>query len=103
MKVEEIAIRQEVRQLLNEAGINKNTLKDMIKQILQEEIAKAAKQSSHEMDVEGLIKNTVRNESGTIVRNLLRDEIRSHVNDLFHHMTISVDVTDKEGTSSITK
>ena len=31
MNVEQIAIRQEVRQMLNEAGINKNTLKDMVK------------------------------------------------------------------------
>lgn len=38
MTVEQIAIRQEVRQMLNEAGINKNTLKDMVKEVLQEEL-----------------------------------------------------------------
>ena len=41
MTVERIAIRQEVRQMLNEAGINKNTLKDMVKEVLQEELKRA--------------------------------------------------------------
>lgn len=41
MTVEQIAIRQEVRQMLNEAGINKNTLKDMVKEVLQEELKRA--------------------------------------------------------------
>ena len=36
MTVEQIAVRQEVRQMLNEAGINKNTLKSMVKEVLQE-------------------------------------------------------------------
>lgn len=38
MTVEQIAIRQEVRQMLNEAGINKNTLKDMVKEVLKKNL-----------------------------------------------------------------
>lgn len=48
MKVEEIAIRQEVRQMLSEAGINKNTMKEMVKDVLHEELEKAIKQSLNE-------------------------------------------------------
>lgn len=33
MRVEEIALRQEIRQMLNEAGINKNTLRDMAEKL----------------------------------------------------------------------
>lgn len=29
MRVEEIALRQEIRQMLNEAGINRETLREM--------------------------------------------------------------------------
>lgn len=29
MKVEEIALRHEIRQMMNEAGINKNVIRDM--------------------------------------------------------------------------
>ena len=41
MRVEEIALRSEIRQMLNEAGFNKNTLKDLVKEVLREEIEKA--------------------------------------------------------------
>ena len=40
MRVEEIAVRQEVRQMLSEAGINRNTLREMTQEILREEIKK---------------------------------------------------------------
>ena len=52
MTVEQIAIRQEIRQLLNEAGINKNTMKDMVKEVIDEELSKAVKQVMHEMDLD---------------------------------------------------
>lgn len=29
MRVEEIALRQEIRQMMNEAGLNKNTIREM--------------------------------------------------------------------------
>ena len=35
MIVEQIASRQEVRQMLTEAGINKNTMKEMVKEVLE--------------------------------------------------------------------
>ena len=35
MRVEEIAVRQEVRQMLSEAGLNRNTLREMTQQILR--------------------------------------------------------------------
>ena len=41
MKVEEIALRHEIRQMLNEAGYNKNTLKQLVKDVLREELEKA--------------------------------------------------------------
>ena len=43
MRVEEIAVRQEVRQMLSEAGLNRNTLREMTQQILREEIKKQVK------------------------------------------------------------
>jgi len=45
MRVEEIALRSEIRQMLNEAGFNKNTLKDLVKEVLEEELNKAIKQA----------------------------------------------------------
>ena len=59
MTVEQIAIRQEVRQMLNEAGINKNTLKDMVKEVLQEELKRAIFQALHETNTSDAISNKI--------------------------------------------
>lgn len=103
MRVEEIAIRQEVRQMLNEAGINKNSLKDMVKQVLMEELSKACKQAINENNVDSAIARKINDNFEKIVREATRDEIRSRVNGIFNRMIISVDITDKDGKSSITK
>lgn len=36
MRVEEIALRQEIRQMMNEAGLNKNTIREMAQKLLEE-------------------------------------------------------------------
>lgn len=101
MKVEEIAIRQEVRQMLNEAGINKNTLKDMVKEVLMEEVSKATKQAINETDIDSYVQQRTRASFDEIVKNMLRDEIKMQVRSTFSGMRISVDITDNKGTSSI--
>lgn len=103
MNVEQIAIRQEVRQMLNEAGINKNTLKDMVKDVLQEEVSKACKQAVNESDVDGAIARKINDSFGKVVREATRDEIRERVYGIFGRMTISVDITDKDGQSVVTR
>lgn len=64
MNIEQIAIRQEIRQMLNEAGINKNTLKDMVKEVLQEEVSKACKQAVNESDVDRAIARKIMEKLG---------------------------------------
>lgn len=48
MNVVEISLRQEIRQMMNEAGVNKNNLKEMVKEVLQEEVEKAIHQAINE-------------------------------------------------------
>lgn len=103
MNVEQIAIRQEVRQMLNEAGINKNTLKDMVKDVLQEEVSKACKQAVNESDVDSAIARKINDSFEKIVREATRDEIRKRVHGIFDRMTISIDITDKDGQSVVTR
>ena len=43
MRVEEIALRQEIRQMLNEAGINRETLREMTQNAIKEEVDKQVK------------------------------------------------------------
>ena len=62
MRVEEIALRQEIRQMLNEAGINKNTLRDMAEKVMREEdMMRAAikKEISEAVDIKISVKATI--------------------------------------------
>lgn len=102
MRVEEIAVRKEVRQMLNEAGINKNTLKNMVKEVLYEEISKACKQAVNESNINDAIARRINDNFGKIVRETTRDEIRGRVHGIFDKMKISVDITDKDGQSVVT-
>lgn len=101
MKVEEIALRHEIRQMLNEAGYNKNTLKQLVKDVLREELEKAIKQAMNESDMEGYIK---RNIHGIIVEKtetVLKDKISSAiVGDWFHRMKVDVNI---EGADNLYK
>jgi hypothetical protein len=103
MTVEQIAVRQEVRQMLNEAGINKNTLKELVKEVLQEEIQKACVQAMHEKDIDTMVHNAMNNDFNRVVRDTTKEVIRERCTSIFHRMTISVDITDENGTSSITR
>lgn len=97
MRVEEIAIRQEARQMLNEAGINQNTLKDMVKEILNEKLDKAIYQALHEKDVDGAIGYKIDCCIQKKVNDIVREEIRRKISSIFDHMTVCVDITDEEG------
>ena len=103
MRVEEIAIRQEIRQMLCEAGINKNTLKNMVKEVLCEELNKACKQAMNETDIDTLVRNKVDYSFQRSVQDMFKSEIRDRVSGVFNRMKISIDITDENGTSSITR
>lgn len=100
MRVEEIALRTEIRQMLNEAGFNKNTLKDEVKSVLREEIKKAVGQAINETDFNSYVKGEVDKIIRDATKSHLQDTItRQMVGDWFHKMKVSVDIVDKDGQS----
>lgn len=101
MTVEQIAIRQEVRQMLNEAGINKNTLKEMVSQVISEEIQKACLQVMNERDMETMIARRMDNSFTNTVQDIVIRQVRDEVSKRFRSMSVTVDVRDENGTSSI--
>ena len=103
MTVEQIAIRQEIRQMLGEAGINKSTLKEMVKSVLAEEIEKACKQAFHEKDMDGIISQKINGQFAKIIKDATKESIRERTTSIFNRMIISVDITDENGTSSISR
>ena len=98
MRVEEIALRSEIRQMLNEAGYNKETLKSLVKEVLHEEINKATRQAVNESNFEDYIKSIAKSVVSKTTENYLRETItRQIVGDWFHKMEVSVDIKDAVG------
>lgn len=100
MRVEEMALRSEIRQMLNEAGFNKNTLKEEVKSVLKEEIKKAVRQAINETDFNGYVKREANNIIRDATKSHLQDTItRQMIGDWLYKMKVSIDITDKVGES----
>lgn len=98
MRVEEICLRQEIRQMLNEAGINKNTLKEMVKDVLKEEVEKACTQGINESNFEGYIRKKMNDELGQLTRKIIRESIVDRVvKKYFDRMHVTVEIKDEDG------
>lgn len=81
MRVEEIALRQEIRQMLNEAGINKNTLFEMAKEVMQEEIAKQVKNAIKTINITNIVDRRINSyEFKDMLKEAVRKEISEAVN-----------------------
>lgn len=78
MRVEEIALRQEIRQMLSEVGLNKNTMYEMAKEVLLEEIEKQVKNVLNQNNVNGILRSKI---SSYELRELLREAIKREVKD----------------------
>ena len=95
MRVEEIALRSEIRQMLNEAGFNKNTLKDLVKEVLQEELNRAIKQAVEETncDVVGYTKRNIDSIINKTTEKVVREKITDAiVGSYFKRMTVDVHI-----------
>ena len=97
MTAEQIALRQEVRQLLNEAGINKTTLKDIVREVIDEELAKAVRQVMHEMNLTGVINQATNGNIQKVVREEIKMAIDKRVNGYFNKINVSVDILNSDG------
>lgn len=95
MKVEEIALRSEIRQMLNEAGFNRNSLKDLVKEVLKEELNKAIKQAIAETncDVMEYIKKNVDSIINKATEKVVREKITDTVvGNYFRRMRVDVSI-----------
>lgn len=86
MRVEEIALRQELRQMLNEAGINKNSLQEMAKEVMQEEIAKQVKNAINQSNINGIVYHKINSYE---LKDMMREAIRKEISEA---VEITIDV-----------
>lgn len=86
MRAEEIALRQELRQMLNEAGINKNSLQEMAKEVMQEEIAKQVKNTINQSNINGIVYRKINSYE---LKDMMREAIRKEISEA---VEITIDV-----------
>lgn len=55
MRIEEIALRQEARQMLAESGLNKETLKELVLKDLEDKVLQAIEKKTKEVDWDEMI------------------------------------------------
>ena len=97
MRVEEIVLRSEIRQMLNEAGINRETLKEMVKESINDIVKNQVNQVLMERRDEDLSETVSRyldSNMRTIVRNSAESEIKNKLRCM--NFSVNVNVTDKE-------
>lgn len=100
MTIEEIAIRREIRQILNEAGINKESLKEMAKELLSEELTKATKRALSETNVNYEVRKVV---TSYEMRDTIKYAVKEALRDWINGMDIKMEISDKENDQSIEK
>ena len=97
MRVEEIALRHEIRQMLNEAGFNQNTIQGLVKEVLKEELTKAINQTMNESNIEGYITKNIDSIIATTTKKILENKITDQVvGNWFHRMKVNVEITGEE-------
>lgn len=95
MRVEEMALRSEMRQMLNEAGFNKNTLKNLVKEVLEEELRKAIKQAVEETncDIVGYTKKNIDSIINKTTEKVVKEKITDAVvGNYFKRMKVDVSI-----------
>ncbi len=95
MKAEEMALRSEIRQMLNEAGFNRNTIKSMVKESIDDIVKNQVNQvlmERREQDLETVV-------ADYLDRNLHREiskRVESVIKDKLRWMNFDVNVNIEE-------
>lgn len=96
MRVEEMALRSEIRQMLNEAGLNRETIKQMVKETIEDVIKNQVNQvlmERRDEDLSKVVTNYLDNNMQRLIRDTAVDVIQQKMRWL--QFTVNVNVTDK--------
>ena len=86
MRAEEIALRQEIRQMMAEAGLNRNTIRETAAQVLKEEVVKQAQNALKQANIDSMVRSQMQTYE---FRGMLQNAVRKEVQDV---IKISVEV-----------
>lgn len=89
MRVEEIALRQEARQMLCEAGLDKESLKDLVLKDIDEKVIKAIEGKLKGVDFDQMVLNIV----DKALTKAVNDIVRKYVDGYFCNRKLNIHAT----------
>lgn len=92
MTVEQIELRKILSQMLADNGINRESLKGMVNEILDEKIEKAVRQVINESNVTGIVNGKV----DRISRRVIEDEVTNKVRRVLNCTSLSINCREPE-------
>lgn len=101
MRVEEIALRSEIRQMLNEAGFNRNTIKQMVKESIDAIVMRQVNQAlmeREERDLKGVVEKYLKDSLYRQVRACTEGVIREKLR--WMNFKVDVQMENKEESES---
>lgn len=76
MTVEQIELRKILSQMLADNGINRETLKEMVNEILDEKVEKAVSQVLKEGNIKGIVEGKIDNISRRVIQREVENKVR---------------------------
>ena len=87
MTIEQIEVRKMLTQMLADNGINRETIVDFVKSIVEEKVEKAIYRTVHEVDIDGMVRGTVRETT----KRALQEEVSKKVRATLSSVSISLE------------
>lgn len=87
MTVEQIELRKILTQMLADNGINRETIKGFVEEIVSEKVDRAIDRIIHETDMDSLIARMVQD----TIRTTISDEVRWNVRRVLGSVSISIE------------
>lgn len=100
MTIEQIELRKILTQMLADNGINRETIKDFTKQIIEEKVEKSIRDIVNQtsgVDMNKSIERSVGKFVDREVDSIARGEIRRKINNCFGDISVTVKLTDPSG------
>lgn len=97
MRAEEMALRSEIRQMLNEAGINRNTLAAMVRESIDSIVKNQVNQVLKErcdIDLSGAVSNYLDANMQSLIGNAARQQITEKLR--WMNFNVEVNVTNEK-------
>lgn len=89
MRIEEIALRQEARQMLCEAGLNKESLKELVIKDMDDKVIQAIEKKIKGIEFEEMILSRV----DKALTKAVDDIVRKHVEGYFYNRKLKIEAT----------